>query len=49
MRLIIFGDSFAHPHKADYVWTNNITVRLNATEQTIMPTMEHQLNTVYIN
>ena len=33
MRLIIFGDSFAHPHKADYVWTNNITVRLNATEQ----------------
>ena len=28
MRLIIFGDSFAHPHKADYVWTNNIGEKL---------------------
>ena len=33
MRLIIFGDSFAHPHKADYVWTNKITERLKATQQ----------------
>lgn len=28
MRLIIFGDSFAHPHNADYVWTNNIGEKL---------------------
>ena len=33
MRLIIFGDSFAHPHKADYVWTNQITERLKVKEQ----------------